>query len=153
MQVILLEKILNLGNIGDKVKVKPGFARNFLLPQHKAITATAENVAKFELQRVELERKAQESLSFAQSRAEALQKLVLTIVVKATEEGKIFGSVNTRDIVEVIQSLGQDIDKREVILLKGPIHELGEHEIRLQLHTDVTLPMIVKVVAEETKKE
>ena len=153
MQVILLEKMANLGGIGDKVKVKPGFARNFLLPQHKAVTATEENIAKFEKQRAELEKKAKEVLTAAQSRAEAIQKLAITITVKASEEGKIFGSVNTRDVVEAIRAAGQHIDKKEVILPKGPIHELGDHEVRLQLHTDVNLPLTIKVVAEEAKKE
>lgn len=153
MQVILLEKMLNLGGIGDKVKVKPGFARNFLLPQRKAVTANEENIAKFEKQRAELEKKAKEKLALAQSRAEALQKLTITITVRATEEGKIFGSVNTRDVVEAIKAAGGQVDKKEVILPKGPIHELGEHEVRLQLHTDVNLPMTIKVVAEEVKKE
>lgn len=152
MQVILLEKMLNLGGIGDKVKVKPGFARNFLLPQRKAVMATEENIVKFEKQRAELEKKAKEAFMFAQSRAESLQKLVIKIAVKATEEGKIFGSVNTRDVVEAIKTAGGQVDKKEIILPKGPIHELGEHEVRLQLHTDVNLPMIIKVVAEETAK-
>jgi large subunit ribosomal protein L9 len=152
MQVILLEKILNLGGIGDKVKVKPGFARNFLLPQRKAVMATESNVAKFEKQRAELEKKAKEALMLAEARAESLQKLVISITVKATEEGRIFGSVNTRDVVEAIKNAGGQIDKKEVILPKGPIHEVGDHEVRLQLHTDVSLPMIIKVVAEEVNK-
>jgi large subunit ribosomal protein L9 len=152
MQVILLEKMLNLGGIGEKVKVKPGFARNFLLPQHKALPATEENIAKFEKQRAELEKKSKEALAIAQSRAETLQKLAIIITVKATEEGKIFGSVNTRDVVEAIKAFGEQIDKKEVILPKGPIHELGDHEIRLQLHTDVNVLLVIKVV-EEPEKE
>lgn len=153
MQVILLEKMLNLGNMGEQVKVKPGFARNFLLPQRKAVMATKENIAKFEKQRAELEKKAKEMLTLAQARAEGLQKLTIIIAVRATEEGKIFGSVNTRDVVEAIKNAGGKIDKKEVILTKGPIHELGDHEVRLQLHTDVNLPMVIKVIAEEAKKE
>jgi large subunit ribosomal protein L9 len=153
MQVILLEKMLNLGGIGDKVKVKSGFARNFLLPQRKAVMATEENIIKFEKQRAELEKKANEILTIAQSRAANLQKLGISIMVRATEEGKIFGSVNTRDVVEAIKKAGEQVDKKEVVLLKGPIHELGEHEVRLQLHTDVSFPITIKVIAEETKKE
>jgi large subunit ribosomal protein L9 len=153
MQVILLEKMPNLGGIGDKVKVKSGFARNFLLPQHKAVTATENNIAKFEKQRAELEKKAKEVLATAQARADILQKLVIAITARATEEGKIFGSVNTREIVEAIRNAGAQVDKKEVILLKGPIHELGDHEIRLQLHADVVLPMMIKIVAEEVKKD
>jgi large subunit ribosomal protein L9 len=152
MQVILLEKMLNLGGIGDKVKVKPGFARNFLLPQHKALPATEENIAKFEKQRAELEKKSKEALTIAQARAETLQKLAIIIMVRATEEGKIFGSVNTRDVVEAIKAAGEQVDKKEVILPKGPIHELGDHEIRLQLHTDVSVPLVIKIVVEEAGK-
>lgn len=149
MQVILLEKIRNLGNIGDTAKVKPGYARNFLLPQSKAVTATKENVAKFATLKEELEKKAAAVLAEAQARVGALEKIAVTIAMRATEEGKLFGSVSTREVVEAIIQAGGKVDKKEVILPKGPIHELGEHEIRIQLHTDVIFPMKVNIVTEK----
>lgn len=148
MEVILLEKIRNLGDIGDKVNVKSGFGRNFLLPQEKAVTATSENIAKFEKMRAELEKKAAELLTEAKSRAEALAKLTINVPMRASEEGKLFGSVGTREIVAAVKAAGVEIDKSEVILPEGPIHELGEFEINLQLHTDLTVPLKINVIAE-----
>ena len=135
--------------IGDKVNVKSGFGRNFLLPQEKAVTATSENIAKFEKMRAELEKKAAELLTEAKSRAEALGKLTINISVRASEEGKLFGSVGTHEIVNAIKELGVEVDKKEIILPQGPIHQLGEFEINLQLHTDVNVLLRINVVAEK----
>jgi len=149
MEVILLEKIRNLGDIGDKVAVKPGYARNFLLPQGKATTATAENIAIFEKRRAELEQKAAETLTAAQQRAKNLQKLIVNIPMKVAEEGKLFGSAGVREIVMAIQAAGGEVDKNEVILPEGPMRQIGEYEVNLQLHSDVVIAIKVSVVAEE----
>ncbi len=148
MEVILLEKIRNLGDIGSQVKVKSGFARNFLFPQGKAVTANAANVGKFEAQRAELEKKAQELLQHAQVRAEKLAQVAVTIAVRASEEGKLFGSVGMREIIAAVEAAGEEIDKKEITLPEGPMHELGEYEINLQLHSDVVVPIKISVVAE-----
>ena len=149
MDVILLEKVANLGGIGDRVKVKPGYARNFLLPQGKATMATAENVARFEARRAELERKAQEDLHAAQQRAAALQDFKLRITTKAGSEGKLFGSVGTADIAEAVTAGGFEVERSEVRLPSGPIRAVGEHVVILHLHTDVDVSLPVTIVAEE----
>ena len=149
MEVILLEKIRNLGDIGDTVKVKAGFARNFLLPQGKVVSATTKNVAQFEKRRAELEAKAAESLASAKARAEKLAQLSLNVAMKASEEGNLFGSVGTREIVKAFAAHDEKVDKNEIIFPEGPIHQIGEFEINLQLHTDVIVPVKVNVVAEE----
>ena len=149
MDVILLEKVANLGGIGDRVKVKPGYARNFLLPQGKATMATAENVARFEARRAELERKAQDNLQAAQQRATALQDFQLRITAKAGSEGKLFGSVGTADIAEAVTAAGHEIERSEVRLHAGPIRVIGEHVVTLHLHTDVEVSLPVTIVAEE----
>ena len=149
MEVILLEKVANLGTIGDRVKVKPGYARNFLLPQGKATMATAENVKRFEARRAELERKAQEELYAAQQRAEGLQDFKLRITAKAGSEGKLFGSVGTADIAEATTAAGHKVERSEVRLPSGPIRVVGEHVVVLHLHTDVNVSVPVTIVAEE----
>ncbi len=149
MDVILLEKVANLGGIGDRVKVKPGYARNFLLPQGKATMATAANVARFEARRAELERKAQEDLYAAQQRAAALQDFKLRITTKAGSEGKLFGSVGTADIAEAVTAGGFEVERSEVRLPSGPIRAVGEHVVILHLHTDVDVSLPVTIVAEE----
>ena len=149
MDVILLEKVANLGGIGDRVKVKPGYARNFLLPQGKATMATAANVARFEARRAELERKAQEDLYAAQQRAAALQDFKLRITTKAGSEGKLFGSVGTADIAEAVTTGGFEVERSEVRLPSGPIRAVGEHVVILHLHTDVDVSLPVTIVAEE----
>jgi large subunit ribosomal protein L9 len=149
VDVILLEKVANLGGIGDRVKVKPGYARNFLLPQGKATMATPENVARFEARRAELERKAQESLYAAQQRATALQDFKLRITAKAGSEGKLFGSVGTADIAEAVTAAGHEIERSEVRLPSGPVRVIGEHVVILHLHTDVEVSLPVTIVAEE----
>lgn len=147
MKVILLEKVHKLGNLGDTVEVKSGYGRNFLIPQGKAVPATKANLAEFEAKRVELEKAAAEKLSAAQQRAEKFKGLELTIVRKAIEEGRLFGSVSVRDIVEAIAEKGMTVEKREVILPES-IHEVGEYEIELLLHSDVKIKIPVKIEAE-----
>jgi len=149
MEVLLLQKIANLGNIGDRVKVKPGFGRNFLLPGGKATLATAENIAKFESRRAELEAQAAKELSSAQQRAVALEGFKLTITAKAGSEGKLFGSIGTSDIAEACAAAGHAIERAEVRLPGGPIRMVGEHMISLHLHSDVDIPVPLTVVAEE----
>ncbi|MGQ0384201.1 MAG: 50S ribosomal protein L9 [Gammaproteobacteria bacterium] len=149
MEVILLQKIANLGNIGDRVKVKPGFGRNYLLPGGKATLATPENIAKFEARRAELEAKATQDLTSARTRAAALEGFKLSITAKAGSEGKLFGSIGTTDIAEACKAAGHVIERSEVRLPGGPIRTVGEHSISLHLHGDVDVPVPVTVVAEE----
>ena len=149
MEVILLQKIANLGDIGDRVRVKPGFGRNYLLPGGKATLATAENIAKFEARRVELESRAATELHAARTRAEALAGLRLSITAKAGSEGKLFGSISTADIAEACGAAGHRIERAEVRLPGGPIRAIGEHVITLHLHSDVNVEVPLTVVAEE----
>jgi large subunit ribosomal protein L9 len=149
MEVILLQKVANLGNIGDRVKVKPGFGRNYLLPQGKAALATAANVAKFEERRVELEKRAADDLDTARSRAAKLEGHALTITAKAGGEGKLFGSIGTSDIAEALSADGIEVERSEVRLPGGPIRLVGEHHVKVHLHTDVEVDLTVTVVAEE----
>ena len=148
MEVILLEKVANLGSLGDKVKVKSGYGRNFLLPYGKAVAATEENLKAFEARRAELEKAAADKLSTAQSRAEALEGQSFTISSKAGDEGKLFGSIGVRDIADAITAAGTEVEKSEVRLPEGPIRVTGEYEIELQLHTDVTVTVQLAVVAD-----
>lgn len=147
MEVILLEKIGKLGALGDKVTVKAGFGRNFLVPQGKAVSATAANVAKFEERRAELEKAASEKLTAAQARATALEEFVLNISSKAGEEGKLFGSIGTRDIAEALATAGHTIDKSEVRLPEGALRHVGEFAITLHLHSEVNAEITVSVSA------
>jgi large subunit ribosomal protein L9 len=147
MNVILLEKIGRLGNLGDQVAVKAGFARNYLFPQGKAVPATQDNVAKFEARRAELEQAARETLQAAQARADALRECVLSITGRASEEGKLYGSIGTKDLVEVIAKAGVVVHKSEVRLPNGPLHQIGEHDIHIQLHADVNVTVKVNVIA------
>ena len=149
MEVILLEKVANLGNIGDRVKVRSGFGRNFLLPQGKATLATPTNVAKFEARRAELEKVAQEQHSSAQQRAEALKDFHLTIHAKAGTEGKLFGSIGTADIAEAGTRAGHRIARSEVRLPNGPLRTVGEHTVNLHLHADIDVTLPVTILAEE----
>ncbi len=149
MEVILLKKIANLGNIGDRVKVRPGFGRNYLLPDGKATLATPENIAKFEARRAELESQAAGELTSAQARAAQLQDFKLTITAKAGGEGKLFGSIGTADIAEACSKAGHQVERAEVRLPGGPIRMVGEHVVTLHLHSDVDVELPVTVVAEE----
>ena len=149
MEVILLQKVANLGGIGDRVKVRSGFARNFLLPQGKATMATAANIAKFEARRAELERVAQDELQVAQQRAEKMHDLKLHLTAKAGTEGKLFGSIGTADIAEACTAAGFEVSRSEVRLPNGPIRLVGEHVVSLHLHADVNVAVPVTIVAEE----
>ena len=147
MEVILLEKVANLGSLGDKVKVKAGYGRNFLLPYGKAVPATEANLKAFEERRAELEKAAAEKQAAAQARAEALEGAAFTISSKAGEEGKLFGSIGVRDIADAITAGGTEVEKSEVRLPEGPIRVTGEYEIELQLHSDVEVTIKLAVVA------
>ena len=149
MDIILLQKVANLGNIGDRVKVKPGYGRNFLLPQGKATLATADNIAKFEARRAELEKAAGDELSKAQARAAKLAGFKLSLTAKAGGEGKLFGSIGNSDIVEGLRKAGHTVERSEVRLPHGPIRQAGEHTVQLHLHTDVNVDLPVVIVGEE----
>lgn len=147
MEVILLEKMGRNGSVGDKVSVKAGYARNFLFPYSKAIPATKENMANFEARKAELLKAAAEKMSVAQGRADKLNGLVVTISANAGDEGKLFGSVGTRDIAEAITAAGHQVTKSEVLLPMGALREVGEYEINLNLGSDVTAAIKLSVVA------
>lgn len=149
MQVILLEKIDNVGILGDLVDVKSGFARNFLLPQGKAELATPTNIEAFEQRRAELEKQEADSLADAQSRAAKLEGTVLTVTSRAGTEGKLFGSVGTDEIRQAAESAGHAVEKKEVRLPEGPLRSVGEHPVTLHLHTDINVEIMVNVVGEE----
>lgn len=149
MDVILLKKVANLGGIGDRVKVKSGYGRNFLLPTGKATLATASNVAKFEAQRTEFEKKAAADLASAESRAAALKDYRLTISSKAGSEGKLFGSIGTSDVAEALTRAGHPVERSEVRMPAGPIRATGEQVLSIHLHTDVNVDVTVLVVGEE----
>ncbi len=148
MNVILLERVNNLGDLGDEVSVKSGFARNFLLPKKKAVQANDSNRAVFEERRKELEDAANEKLSTAKERAEALNEYLLTMQVKAGEEDRLFGSVGTQDIADALVSKGLEVQRSEVRLPDGAIRVLGEYEVDIQLHSDVTAKIYLNVVVE-----
>jgi len=148
MNVILLERVGRLGGLGDEVNVRPGFARNFLIPQGKAVRASKANREVFEARRVELERAAAERLAAANARATALADMAVTIVAKAGDEGKLYGSVGTGDIAAAISAKGQPVERSEVRLPEGVIRSVGEYEIDVQLHSDVHATIKLAVVAE-----
>lgn len=148
MKVVLLEKVGKLGNLGDQVSVKPGYARNFLLPFGKAVAATADNVEKFETRRAELEAAAAEKKAAAEARGEKLAELNVTIEANAGDEGKLFGSIGTRDIADAITAAGVEVAKAEVRLPQGAIRETGEFDVAVQLHTDVTVTVALAIVAQ-----
>ena len=148
MNVILLERVNNLGDLGDEVGVKPGFARNYLIPNSKAVQANKANRAYFEERRADLEKAANEKLTVAQARAEKLAETVVTIMVKSGEEGRLYGSVGTQDIADALVRDGHAVARSEVRMPEGAIRSLGEYEIALQLHSDVTVEIKVAVVEE-----
>jgi len=149
MEVILLQKVANLGNIGDRVKVRSGFGRNFLLPEGKATLATPDNIARFEARRAELERLAREHLTSAEERAAAMKDFKLTIPAKAGTEGKLFGSIGTSDIAEACTRAGLKVERSEVRLPHGPLRMIGEHTVSLHLHADIDVPLHITITAEE----
>ena len=148
MNVILLERVNNLGDLGDEVSVKPGFARNYLIPNAKAVQANNANREVFEQRRSELEAKAQGILGEAKARAEKIEGYILTIMVKSGEEGRLYGSVGTQDIADALVADGHEVERSEVRLPDGAIRALGEYEIAVQLHSDVTAGIKVAVVEE-----
>jgi large subunit ribosomal protein L9 len=149
MEIILLQKVANLGNIGDRVKVKSGYGRNFLLPQGKATMATEANIAKFESRRAEIEKAAQAEIAGAQARAKKLEGFRLTLTAKAGGEGKLFGSIGTADITDGLKAAGHEIERSELRMPNGAIRQAGEHVVQIHLHTDVTVDLPVVIVGEE----
>ncbi|MBB6523865.1 50S ribosomal protein L9 [Pseudoteredinibacter isoporae] len=148
MEVILLEKVGKLGGIGDRVEVKAGFGRNYLVPQGKAVPATKANIADFEARRAELEAAAAEKKAAAETRGEKLNDLSVTIEANAGDEGKLFGSIGTRDIADAISQAGVEVAKSEVKLPEGVLREVGEYQIDIQLHAEVTVAVTLNVVPE-----
>jgi large subunit ribosomal protein L9 len=148
MQVILLKKVENLGVLGDKVTVKPGYGRNYLIPSGRAVPATPANLEAFEARRTELERQATEALTAAEARKADLEGVTLTVARKAGDEGRLFGSVGTADIAAAAQAAGHPVEKSEVRLADGPLRALGEYEVSLYLHSDVICTLRVEVVPE-----
>ena len=149
MELILLQKVRNLGDLGDKVSVKPGYGRNFLIPQGKAVRVNAANLAAFEQRRAEYEARAKNMLSEAEARKAKLAEVSVTIEAHASPEGKLYGSVGPRDIAEALQAVGHDIHKGEVILGEGPLRHVGEFEVAIHLHADVQTSVKVVVVGEK----
>lgn len=148
MEIILLQKVENLGNLGDRVKVRPGYGRNYLVPQGKATEATPVNIARFEARRAELEKAATDALTAAQGRARELTDLIVTLSAKAGGEGRLFGSVGAADIAEAVSAAGMELKKLEVRLPQGPIRQLGEYDVEVRLHSDVSTHIRVNVIAE-----
>jgi large subunit ribosomal protein L9 len=148
MEIILLEKITNLGALGDRVKVKPGYARNYLIPKGKATEATGANLARFEARRAELERIAAEALAKARARAEQLAELIVTLSVKTGSEGRLFGSVGAADIASAVSAAGIELQKHEIRLPAGSIRQIGEYDVDLYLHNEVKTQIRVNVIAE-----
>lgn len=150
MEVILLEKVDNLGGLGDKVTVKSGYGRNYLIPQSKAVSATKSNVEAFEARRAELEKQAAETLAAAEARKTQLEGITATVSRKAGDEGRLFGSVGTVDIAEAAVAAGAELQKKEVRLPDGPFHSVGEFEVQIHLHSDVnaTLKLVIEAAAE-----
>ena len=149
MNVILLDKVDNLGNVGDLVNVKPGYGRNFLIPTGKAALATADNLKEFESRRAELEKRAAEELNAAESRANLVRGMELIIPANVGAEGKLFGSVGPIDIEAAFEKVGVEVARSEIRMPDGPIHEVGDYELGLHLHSDVDVDFTLKVVAEE----
>lgn len=153
MEVILLEKIKNLGSLGDRVSVKAGFGRNFLIPQGKAVSATPGNVERFEAMRADLEKAQADALAVATERAAKLGEVFLFINARTSAEGKLFGSIGPGDIAEALTAAGQVVDKREVRMPGGPLREVGEHEVEIHLHPELNASVTVRVAPEGTTLE
>jgi large subunit ribosomal protein L9 len=149
MDVILLDKVANLGSLGDRVKVRSGYARNFLLPKGKATLATPVNVAKFEARRSELEKVVRENLSGAEARKADFEGFKLSITAKAGSEGKLFGSIGTSDIADAATAAGHKLARAEVRLPNGPLRTVGEHVVTVHLHTDVNIDLAITILADE----
>jgi large subunit ribosomal protein L9 len=149
MQVILMEKVANLGNLGDVVKVKDGYARNYLIPQGKAKRATEANLKAFEEKRTELEKAQADALGKAQERATKLEGLTLQITQKAGPDGRLFGSVTNYDIVEGLEKQGHEVERSQIRMPQGPLKQVGDYQIQIALHTDVAVTITVSVLGEQ----
>lgn len=145
MEVILLERVRNLGNLGDKVQVKAGYGRNFLIPQKKAVSATNKNLELFEERRAELEKKANDTLTEAQKRADTLNSLNLVIEALASDEGKLYGSVGVNEISEALTKQGCEVSKREIVMPEGPIHTIGAYTVEVHVHSDVIATLNIEI--------
>ncbi|RUR13202.1 50S ribosomal protein L9 [Legionella sp. km772] len=146
MEVILLEKVRNLGNLGDKVNVKSGYGRNYLIPQNKAVFATAKSIEQFEQRRAELEKKAQQSLAAAEQRAAKLNDTNLVISAMASDEGKLYGSVGVNEIKDSLSEKGIEVSKREIVMPEGPIHSIGNFVVEIHVHSDVIAQLQLEIV-------
>lgn len=153
MQVILLQRIVNLGKLGETVDVKPGYGRNFLIPHGKALPATAANIEKFEARRAELEAEEAVELNAAKERADALTDVNVIMRAKSGDEGKLFGSIGTRDIAEALTSSGLEVDRAEIKLPEGALRQVGEYNVDIQLHHDVTATILVTILSEDGEDE
>ncbi|MGA9469538.1 MAG: 50S ribosomal protein L9 [Candidatus Macondimonas sp.] len=149
MDVILLQKVENLGGLGDRASVRPGYARNFLIPFGKAVPATGDRIAEFESRRAELERQAAENFAHAQGRKTELESVTVTLRAKASSEGKLYGSIGTADVAEALTGSGHPVERREVRLPDGPIRIVGEYDVAVHLHSDVDAMIHIVVVGEE----
>jgi large subunit ribosomal protein L9 len=149
MQVILMEKVANLGNLGDVVKVKDGFARNFLIPQGKAKRATEQNLKAFESRRAELEKAQNEQLAQATERGNKLNGLTVQVAQKAGPDGRLFGSVTNYDIVEALKKHGHEVERAQIRMPQGPLKQIGDYPIQVALHTDVAVTITVSVLGEQ----
>lgn len=147
MEVILLEKVRNLGCLGDRVNVKSGYGRNFLIPQNKAVFATPKNIEMFEQRRVELEKNAQKALSLAEQRAAKLNDTLLVISAMASDEGKLYGSVGVNEIKDALAEKGIEVSKREIVMPEGPLHSIGNYSVEIHVHSDVIANLPVEIIA------
>ncbi|KGP63865.1 50S ribosomal protein L9 [Legionella norrlandica] len=146
MEVILLEKVRNLGNLGDKVHVKAGYGRNYLIPQNKAVFATEQNIELFEKRRAELEKKAQQALANAEQRAAKLNDITLIISAMASDEGKLYGSVGINEVKEALLEKQIEVSKREIVMPEGPLHSIGNYVVEIHVHSDVIANLQVEIV-------
>ncbi len=153
MQIILLQRIVNLGKLGETVDVKPGYGRNFLIPLGKALPATKLNIEKFEARRAELEAEEAKEVSVAQERADALTDVNVIMRAKSGDEGKLFGSIGTRDIAEALTNSGLEVDRAEIKLPEGTLRQVGEYSVDIQLHHDVTATILVTILSEDGDDE
>jgi large subunit ribosomal protein L9 len=146
MQVILLEKVRNLGNLGDKVNVTAGYGRNYLIPENKAVYATEKNIELFEKRRAELEKKAQQSLAVAEQRAAKLNDTTVVISAQASDEGKLYGSVGPNEIKDALNEKSLEVSKREIVMPEGPLHSVGHYEVEIHVHSDVIAKLQVEII-------
>jgi len=147
MQVILLEKVRNLGNLGDKVNVKAGYSRNYLIPQNKAVYATEKNVEHFNARRAELEKKAKSDLAKAEQRAAKLNDITIVIKAQASDEGKLYGSVGPNEVKDALLAQSVEVSKREIVMPEGPLHSVGQYVIEIHVHSDVIANLQLEIVA------